>query len=117
MIGLVLAGIVVLLLVILGFVYRGQLLTALDLADDVTGSRPLTIVCLAFCLFMIVCLIFWMLLPIILYLGLRDLNRRAANLDQSMRLCADYLAQLRNDQAVPRENSPTEEKSTGNESS
>ena len=109
------AGIVVLSLVILGCVYRGHLFSALDLVDEATGNRTITVLSLVFLLLALVCMALWMILPMILYLGLKDLGRRTASLDQTMRLFISHLAQPKPVADVPQTRPAPEEKPPGTE--
>jgi hypothetical protein len=90
----------VLVLVVLGYVYRRFLLSGLDLVAEGTGGRSTAILCLALGLVALTLIAIWLLLPIFLFFGFRDLRRRTAELDRTTRLCARHLAQLAaNDQA------------------
>ena len=84
------AGVLAVLLV-LGFIYRHYLLSGLDLVAEATGSRTSAALCLALALLALVWLLVWLLFPIFVYFGLRDLRRRTAELDRTMKLCAQHL--------------------------
>ena len=114
---LAIAGIVALSLAVLLYRYRGHLFFALDLADEATGSRAITVLGLALVLLVLACVVLWMVFPLIVYLRLKDLSRRTAALDQTMRLCAHHLTQLTTDRNTPTTNPAPEEKSPGGESS
>jgi uncharacterized Tic20 family protein len=89
---LTLAALLVLILLVLGYFYRRFLLSGLDLAAEATGSRMTAVLCLALGLLALLWLFIWMLFPIIVYVGLKDLRRRTAELDRTTKLCAQHLA-------------------------
>ena len=86
------ALLLLLLLLVLGCIYRHHLVAGLDLVGEATGGRTSAALCVALAVLVLVGLIIWMLFPLFVYLGLRDLSRRTAELDQTMKLCAQHLA-------------------------
>lgn len=83
------AALVVLL--VLGFFYRHFILSGLDLVAVGTGGRTSAALCLVLALLVLAWLLVWLLFPLFVYLGLRDLRRRTAELDRTMKLCARHL--------------------------
>jgi hypothetical protein len=79
-------------LLVLAFFLRHFLLSALDLVAEGTGSRTSAALCLLGGLLVLALLLVWVLFPIFVYFGLRDLRRRTAELDRTMKLCAQGLA-------------------------
>ena len=80
-------------LLVLGFCYRHFLLSGLDLVAEATGGRTSAALCLALALLALVWLSVWLLFPIFVYFGLRDLRRRTAELDRTMKLYAQRSTQ------------------------
>lgn len=91
---LVLAAMALLALGIFAWFDRRFLLSGLDIVAEATGSRTTALLALAFGFLALVWVLVWMLFPIFVYLGLRDLRRRTAALDLNTRLCASHLARL-----------------------
>jgi hypothetical protein len=89
---LALAAVAVLLLV-----YRRFLLSGLDLVAEATGNRWTAVLSLALGLLVLSSVLAWMCLPIVIYFGLRDLRRHAAELERATNLCARHLSQLADD--------------------
>jgi hypothetical protein len=89
---LTVAALLVLVLLVLGYFYRRFLLSGLDLVAEATGSRMTAALSLALGLLALIWLLVWMLFPIFVYFGLRDLRRRTAELDRTTKLCAQHLA-------------------------
>jgi hypothetical protein len=81
-------------ILVLGFIYRRFLLSGLDLIAQGTGSRKTALLAVLGLLLVIGWLLVWLLFPLIVYLGLRDLRRRTTDLDQTTRACLDQLARL-----------------------
>jgi hypothetical protein len=81
-------------LLTLGFCYRGHVLSLVDIVAESTGGRTTAVLSLALGLGILVCLILWMLLPIILYIALKNLGRRTSELQQSVHECLPHLARL-----------------------
>lgn len=82
----------VVVLLVLACIYRRFLLSGLNLVAEGTGSRTSAALCLAGALLALAWLLVWLLFPIFVYFGLRDLRRRTAELDRTMKLCAQHLA-------------------------
>ena len=95
------AGLVVLALGILSYRFRGHLSSGFGLLADATGGRTVAVLCLILALFVLVCTVCWMSLPILLFFGLSDLRRRSARLEQSAALCVRHLAQLSSREHFP----------------
>jgi len=91
---LVLAAVGVLALLVLGILYRRHLLSGVDLVAEVTGGRMSALLSLALGLLVLAWIFVWLLFPIFVYFGLRDLRRRTADLERTTELCARHLAQL-----------------------
>jgi hypothetical protein len=90
----VVAVVVLISLATLGYVFRGHVLSALDFVAEATGDRLTALAALVGGLVVLLWLVLWLLFPIIVYLGLKDLRRRTTELDQTTRLCVRHLAQL-----------------------
>ncbi len=107
---LVVSAIVLLTLFILACVYRRHLLNGFDLLAGETGGRMIAALILALALFVLVCGVAWMLFPIFVYLGLRNVRRQLAELDDTAKSCARQLSQLTTDRqsARPTGNGPGE---------
>jgi hypothetical protein len=97
----VLTGIVLLALVVLGCIYRGHVLSALDFIAEATGGRTTAALAVLGGLLVVLWLFFWLLLPILVWFGLRDLRHRTAELDESLRVCLRHLAQLAEERELP----------------
>ncbi len=102
-------GVVVVGLFVLVCIYRRFLLSGLDLIAEGTGSRLTALGALALGFLVLVWLIFWMLFPVFVFLGLRDLRRRTSELDRTTRLCARQLAILTTESHGPKPSEPTEQ--------
>lgn len=70
----------------LGYRYRGHVLSAFGYVTDATGSKTNAALTVALALAILICLFFWFIFPIVVYLGLRDLRRRTAELDETIQL-------------------------------
>lgn len=90
---LTVVALLVLVLLVCGYLYRRFLLSGLDLVAEATGSRLTAVLCLALGLIAFLWLFVWMLFPIFVYVGLKDLRRRTAELGMTTTLCAQHLAQ------------------------
>jgi|SRR5579864_8984178 len=107
------AAAILAVLIVVGIFYRRFLLSGLDLVAEATGSRTSAALCLALALLVLVWLLVWLLFPVFVYFGLRDLRRRTAELDRTMKLCVPRLTQNPAEPAttkvedVPREKGPT----------
>ena len=88
------AAAVVIGLAILAFVYRAPLGWAFDILAEETGSMTAAIVCLGVALLALLWAALWLLFPIVVFLGLRDLRRRTSEVDATTELCARHLAYL-----------------------
>ncbi len=73
--------------------YRGHLFSAFGWVTEATGSKSYAALAILLALFILVCVIFWLVLPILLYLGLRDLRQRAAELAKAIERLEDPLTQ------------------------
>jgi hypothetical protein len=91
---LIIAAVVGLSFVVLVCVYRRFLLSGLDLVAEATGSRLTAALSLTFVLLVLAWTLVWMLFPIFVYFSLKDLRRRAAELERATSSCASLLAQL-----------------------
>ena len=110
MICLALALLAVLTLIFLGYWFRGHISSGFGFVAEATGGRTAAVLSLVLILFILVCAFFWMILPIIVFFGLRDLRRRTAELDQTSRLCVRHLAQLTANQDVSEPKTTPEQK-------
>jgi len=73
--------------------------------------------CLLLGLLALVWLFVWLLFPLFVYLGMRDLRRRAVELDRTMKLCAQHLARIAAGTPVAeREDTPAQQRGPENES-
>jgi hypothetical protein len=79
---------------ILGYVYRTPLAQVFDELVDESGSQTAAVVSLVIALGLVLLAILWIVFPLMIYLGLRDLRRRTSELDETTRLCARHLARL-----------------------
>jgi hypothetical protein len=96
-------------LIVLGIFYRRFLLSGLDLVAEATGSRTSAALCLVLALLVLVWLLVWLLFPVFVYFGLRDLRRRTAELDRTMKSCVQRLTQNTAEPATPKvEDAPRE---------
>lgn len=68
-------GLLVIGLAVAGIMYRGHVLTALNLADEVTGSRTLTLIGVAASLILGGSLLAWLLFPIFVFWAYFDFRR------------------------------------------
>jgi hypothetical protein len=107
---LAVAILAVLTLSFVGYWFRGHLSSGFGFIAEVTGGRMTAALSLALILFILVCAFFWMIFPIVLYFGLKDLRRRTAELDQTSRLCVRHLAQLAVNQDVSQPKTSPEQK-------
>jgi hypothetical protein len=106
---LIITVVVALSLGTLGYFYRGRVFASLELVDEATGNRTLTLLSVALAVVLLICVALWMVLPVIVYCGLKDLNRRATALDQTMRLCLHQFAPpTSNREAPPPDSKPKE---------
>jgi hypothetical protein len=90
-----LAAVILLALGALVYWYRTPVLAGYDILLEETGSHAAAMVALVVSLALLVWAALWILLPIVFYIGLRDLRRRTADLDETMKLCARHLAALK----------------------
>ena len=110
MIRLAVAILAVLTLGFLSYWFRGHLTSGFGFVAEATGGRTAAALSLALILFILVCAFFWMIFPIVVYFGLKDLRRRTAELDQTSRLCVHHLAQLTANQDVSEPKTTPEQK-------
>jgi hypothetical protein len=104
------------LLLVLGFFFRHFLLSGLDLVAEGTGSRTSAALCLVGALLVLALLLVWLLFPIFMYFGLRDLRRRTAELDRTMKLCAQRLTRANAEPIAQKVEDTPEQKGPGNSS-
>jgi hypothetical protein len=112
---LVICLLAALVLAILGYAYRRFLLSGLDLIAEGTGGRKTALLCVVLGLVALIWLLIWMLFPIFLFFGLRDIRRRTAELDRTTRLCARHLAQLSANHQAPQVPNSPDQKAQGTE--
>lgn len=74
------------------------------LAEEM-GSHTAAVACLAAALLAALWLVCWMLFPLVVFIGLRDLRRRTLELEETTKLCARHLARLTS-RAERRDGSP-----------
>lgn len=110
---LVLSALVLLTMALLAWIFRPFLLSGLDLIAEATGSRASALAVTAVGLLALIWIFIWMLFPIFVYFGLRDLRRRTAALDATTRMCARYLARLDNDRFISKLSSSPEDPPPG----
>ena len=110
------SAVVLLALLVAGYIYRGHVLSALDFIAEATGSRTTAALSVAGGLLVLLWLLLWMLFPIVVYFGLRDLRRRTAELDETTRLCVRHLAQLNAERDLARAQRTESGKAPGVES-
>jgi hypothetical protein len=65
-----------------------------DLLVEETGSHLAAVTFLAAAVLAVLWLVFWMLFPLVVFIGLRDLRRRTLELEETTKLCARHLARL-----------------------
>ena len=80
--GLAVVAVLLLGLAAAGYRYRGQVITVVDLANEVTGSTSLSVAGLALAAFVAVSVVAWLLVPFLLLGAGLDLRRRGCG-------CAD----------------------------
>ncbi len=100
-------------LIVLGFLYRRFLLSGLDLVAEGTGSRTSAALCLALAFLVLAWLLVWLLFPLFVYFGLRDLRRRTAELDRTMKLCAQHLARTKSESTAAKVEDTPRQAGTG----
>lgn len=93
-------------LLVLACVYRRFLLSGLDLVAEATGSRTSAALCLAATLVALVWLLVWLFFPVFVYFGLRDLRRRTAELDRTMKRYAEHLTRTTAETSVAKLEDP-----------
>lgn len=98
-----LAAIVALSLAAVGYAYRSRLMSGFDLLVEATGSATSAVWILVGSVLALAWITVWMLFPILVYLELRRLGRRANELDQITRLCARHLARLSGNRDMPQD--------------
>jgi hypothetical protein len=103
-------GIVLLGLAVAGYIYRGHVLSALDIIADETGGRTMAALAVLGALLLLIWLLVWLLFPLMVIWGLRDLRRRTAELEQTSRLCVRHLAQLTAPPKPAQNQPPTQQK-------
>ena len=103
---LVVAAVGLFLPIAFGFWYRRFVLSGLDLVAEATGGRTSALLTLAGAFLLVVALLAWMLLPFVVYFGLKDLRRRTALLERTTRLCAHHLARASADRQQAKARSP-----------
>jgi hypothetical protein len=95
----VVRGMVVIVLLLgigaLGYVFRGHVLSGLDLVAEATGGRGIALGVIVVSLIALACAFLWMLFPLILYLGLRDLRHRTTELNETIKGCVGHLAAVK----------------------
>jgi hypothetical protein len=84
----------VLALAALGYRFRGHVSSAFGSLAEAVGGKMFAALSLALALFLVVCLVFWMIFPILVYFGLRDLRRHTARLHETAQRSLQHLAQL-----------------------
>jgi hypothetical protein len=109
----IVGGVIALTLAWLGYRFRGHLSSAFGSLADATGGKTIAVLCLALAVFVLVCIFFWMVFPILIYFGLKDLRRRTARLDQTTQVFVQQLAQLSTQQDVAKSESAPEQKVRG----
>lgn len=106
------AAIVPITLAVLGYVYRGRLLSAFDLLAEGVGGNATAAWTLAGVLVLLLWVAVWIFFPIFVYLELKHLGRRAAELDETARLCLRHLARLSAPSEVPGNGKPREDQTS-----
>lgn len=75
----------------LGYRYRGHVNSAFGWVVHETGSKPLAVLSIALALWVALCSFFWLIFPILVYVGLRGLQHRIVELDDSLQECVRRL--------------------------
>lgn len=94
---LMVAGLVLVVLSYFAYRYRGHLSSAFGWLAQETGGKTLAILVIGLGLWILVCGIFWLIFPILVYFGLKDLRRRTAQLDQTLQMYGRNLTLPAND--------------------
>jgi hypothetical protein len=84
-----------------GYIYRSRLRVGFDFLVDETGGNTAAVLSLMIALLALVWVALWFLFPILMYIGLKDLRRRASELEETTKLCARHLARLSGDRQSP----------------
>jgi hypothetical protein len=87
----------ILALASLGYYYRAHVLAGLDLIGEATGGRTTAALSVAGAVLVLAIVLAWVLFPIIVLFGFRELRRHTAELDETTRSCVTQLAQLATD--------------------
>ena len=77
-----------------GYWYRLRFLSGFDLLVEITGSSTVAALSLAGGLLVLLWMVVWLAFPIMMYVALKDLRGRTAELEETSRLCARHLARL-----------------------
>jgi hypothetical protein len=88
----------ILVLAYLGYRYRGHVSSAFGWISEETGGKTMAVLTIALTLCAVVYALFCLILPIIVYFGLRDLRRRTAHLEETMQTFVRLLGRDANDE-------------------
>ncbi len=102
------AAVVLLALAFSAWWFRGHVFSAFGWLAEAVGGRTLAVLCIALGLGLLVCVFSWLIFPIIVYLGLRDLRRRTAELERAAQVCVQSLSQT-----APARDAPEPDPDTG----
>jgi hypothetical protein len=78
----------------IGYRFRGHLSSGFGFLAEATGNKTIAVLSLVLAVLILLCIFAWMVFPILVYLGLKDLRHRTARLDQTAQRSMQYLAQL-----------------------
>jgi len=80
-----------LIVVCLGYRYRGHVSAAFGWISDETGGITMAVLVILLTLVGLIYAVFCLILPILVYCGLRDLRRRTAEIEKTMQTFAGKL--------------------------
>lgn len=85
--GWIVLGLVMLAVGVVGYRYKGQILTVIDLANEITGSTTLSLAAMALTGFVGLCVVGWLVLPLLAAWAYLDLCRRLGTAAGQGRIC------------------------------
>jgi len=74
-----------------GYRHRGHVSSAFSWISEETGGKTMAVLTIALTLCALVYALFCFIFPILVYLGVRDLRRRTAEMEQTIQMCAKIL--------------------------
>jgi hypothetical protein len=78
-----------LILVYLGYRYRGHVSSAFGWISEETGGNTMAVLVIALALAGLIYAVFCLILPMIVYFGFRDLRRQTAEIEKALHTLAD----------------------------